>query len=135
MMMSKLLTQLRNEERATTIIEFAVVITIMLAMTFAMIDFGRYAYTHNAVQSAAQEGARAGVVDFAAAQSAVQNHLVALDVDKSNVTVANSMLSSGEIVQVNVTYQFEFITPMLAAMAGGPIEVAGSASMMSAPEE
>ena len=47
--------------------------------------------------------------------------------------VANNALSSAEIVQVDVTYQFEFITPMLAAVAGGPVEVSGSASMMNVP--
>lgn len=133
--MSKLLTLLNNEERGTTIIEFAVVLGMMLAMTFAMIDFGRYAYTNNMVKSAAQEGARAGagqeVVDIDSVKAAAREKLITLDVDKSDVTVENNTLSSGKIIQVEVTYEFEFITPMLAAVAGGPISVSGSASVMN----
>ena len=132
--MSKLLTKLSNEEHGTAIIESAFVLVIMLAMTFAMIDFGRYAYTHNMVQSAANEGARAGVSDFSNAEAAAEGKLVALDVSKSNVAATKSTLSSGEIVQVDVTYQFEFITPILSAVAGGPIEVAGSAIKMTVPD-
>lgn len=128
--MSKLLSQLSKEERGTTIIEFAFVLTIMLAMTFAMIDFGRYVYTHNTVQSAAQEGARAGVANFAEAENAAKGKLISLDVAQATVAAAVNSLGQGEIIQVDVVYQFQFITPILSAVAGGPIEVAGSASMM-----
>lgn len=127
--MGKLLSQLNKEERGTTIIEFAFVLTIMLAMTFAMIDFGRYVYTHNTLQSAAQEGARAGIANLDA-KSAAMSKLIALDATQATVNAGVNSLGQGAIIQVDVTYQFQFITPILSAVAGGPIEVVGSASMM-----
>ena len=45
--------QIKNE-RGSTLIEFTVVITILLALTFGMIDFGRYVYAISAVRAAAR---------------------------------------------------------------------------------
>ncbi|MBX3016186.1 MAG: pilus assembly protein [Caldilineaceae bacterium] len=119
--------QLMKNEQGTTLIEFALVLTLLLTLTFGMIDFSRYIYTISVVRSAAQEGARAGVVNVATAQSAAESKMVALDVARSNITVQRP---NAETVEVEVSYQFEFITPFLATLvSNNAIEVNGSASM------
>lgn len=103
-------TQLKDE-RGTTLIEFTVVLTILLALTFGMIDFARYVYAISVVRAAAQEGARAGLVltvDEATAATAAKEKMVALDLDRAVVQVQKG----AEIVDATVTYQFEFITPL-----------------------
>lgn len=117
-----------KEEQGTTLIEFAAVLVILLTLTFGMIDFGRYVYAVSVVRSAAQEGARAGLVNINDVQSAVENKMVALDTARAGVTVTQP---DAETVEVEVTYEFEFITPFLAAaVSNNPIDINGSASMV-----
>jgi len=100
-----------KDERGTTLVEFTVVLTILLALTFGMIDFARYVYAISVVRAAAQEGARAGLVltvDEATAATAAKDKMIALDLDRAVVQVQKG----AEIVDATVTYQFEFITPL-----------------------
>ena len=128
--------QIKNE-RGSTLIEFTVFITILLALTFGMIDFGRYVYAISAVRAAAQEGAREGLketVDEATAESTAKAMLIALDQSQATVDVQKG----AEIVNTTVTYQFEFITPLgsIASLLGpvspgtySTVVITGTASM------
>ncbi len=117
-------------EDGSTLIEFALVLTLLLTLTFGMIDLARYVYTVSVVRAAAQEGARAGVIDQATnadVQSAAEAKIVALDM--ARVTVTPSWPAT-DMVEVEVTYQFEWVTPFLAAaFQGGTVEINGRASM------
>ncbi|MEZ4862571.1 MAG: pilus assembly protein [Caldilineaceae bacterium] len=118
-----------KNEHGTTMLEFTIVLSILLTFTFAMIDFGRYVYTANVIRSAAQEGARAGLVDLSTVENAVEDNMVMLDTSRVGVTVSQP---NEETVEVDVTYQFEFITPIIAAMVpSGTFQIAGSASMIA----
>lgn len=100
-----------KDERGTTLIEFTIVITILLALTFGMIDFGRYVYAISVVRAAAQEGARAGLepdIDEAKAETTAKDKMLALDLSKATVDVQKG----SQIVNATVTYEFEFITPL-----------------------
>ena len=124
-----------NNEAGSMLIEFTAVLSILLAMTFAMIDFGRYVYANNVIESAAQEGARAGLQAGNDIQSAVFNKLITLDQDQATVSFQDVAMG-GEtqvMLQVDVTYQFRFITPFLEAAAGGPVQLHGSAGMLRYP--
>jgi TadE-like protein len=111
-------------EQGSTLIEFAPVLLILLMLTFGMIDLGRYIYAISSVHAAAQEGARAGLVNFSEAKPVAESMLVALDVSKATVVPSQDE----ETVVVDITYQFEFITPLLAAATNGPIEINSRAS-------
>lgn len=123
-----------KDERGTTLIEFSVVLIILLTLTFGMIDFGRYVYAVSVVRSAAQEGARTGIksdnsgaINLASVPTAVKDKMIALDISRADVTVTQP---DAETVEVEVTYQFEFITPFLsAAVSNSPVAINGSASM------
>ncbi len=119
-----------QNETGSTLVEFALVLTLLLTLTFGMIDFGRYLYAVSVVRSAAQEGARAGIIAQATDAdmlAATEAKIVALDLTRITVT---PLRPSDDMVEVQVTYQFEWVTPFLAAAAGGdPVEISGSASM------
>jgi Flp pilus assembly protein TadG len=118
-----------NQEVGSTLIEFAFVLMILLMLTFAMIDLSRAVYAANVVQMAAQIGARAGIVDMAAVTPAVQNRLIGLDPARAQVTAT---LVSNERVEVEVTYEFELVTPFLSQVVeDGVINLSGSASMLT----
>jgi Flp pilus assembly protein TadG len=52
----------RNSERGTTLVEFAIGATVFLTVMFAIVEFGRMLYVHNALSDAARRGARYAVV-------------------------------------------------------------------------
>lgn len=79
----------RHNERGTTIAEFAVVALLFFTLIFAIIEFGRLLYTHNALTDATRRGARYAVLHNGlteADKQAVRNFVVygpngAFDVD------------------------------------------------------
>lgn len=125
--MKKLIPQFTSE-RGTTILEFAFISMILLSMTFAMIDFGRYIYASNVIRSAAQEGARAAITLDGDVNTAVISKLIALDTSKATISPPSP---SGNTVYVRVAYEFEFITPFLSP--SGPIQIEADASSLRFP--
>lgn len=53
---------LRSGESGSTMAEFAVIAGLFFMMIFAIIEFGRLLYTHNALTDAARRGARYAVL-------------------------------------------------------------------------
>ncbi len=56
--MQRNIAQAFGKEAGTTMAEFAIVATLFFMMLFAIIEFGRLLYTHNALADAARRGAR-----------------------------------------------------------------------------
>jgi Flp pilus assembly protein TadG len=52
----------RKNERGATLVEFAIGATVFLTVMFAIVEFGRMLYVHNALSDAARRGARYAVV-------------------------------------------------------------------------
>ncbi|HYY56182.1 MAG TPA: TadE/TadG family type IV pilus assembly protein [Pyrinomonadaceae bacterium] len=52
----------RKSERGTTLLEFAIGATVFLTVMFAVLEFGRALYVHNALSDATRRGARYAVV-------------------------------------------------------------------------
>ena len=120
--------QLQDQEAGYALVEFAFSLMVLLMLTFGMIDLGRAVYAATVVQAAAQTGARAGVVDVTTAAAVTQSRLIGLDLTKAQIV---STVVNDEQIEVEVTYQFELITPFLAqAISGSQITLSGSASML-----
>ena len=69
----------KHNERGTTVAEFAMVALLFFTMIFAIIEFGRLIYTHNALTDATRRGARYAVLHHGATESdkqAVRNYVV-----------------------------------------------------------
>src|SRR6266699_5586086 len=117
---------LRNEERGATLLEFAICATVFLTVMFAVLEFGRALWVHNALTDAARRGARYAVIHSAADAASVKNLVVYGDpaggsnpvVDNlttANVTVtySNFGLETGT-ASVSITgYQFQFVLPLV----------------------
>lgn len=80
--------------RAVTSIEFAIVGTAMLLLTFAIIEVGLILWTQDVLSSTALIAARCGAINGAQCSSGVANYAV---------TEANNWLVSGAISTSNVT--------------------------------
>lgn len=119
-------------QEGTTFVEMAAILPILFALTFGMIDLGRYFYAVSAVTAAAQEGARAGlsqdgIVDLAIAEQVA--HTLLSDFNSTELTI-NVGQPNLEIIEVEITYQFKFITPYLAPLfPDSRVKIAGGAAM------
>jgi hypothetical protein len=101
-----------------------------LLLIFALIDFSRAMYTASILQWAAQNGARAAIIEpsQAAVDQAVKERLIGLDTE---IVVVEPISWTGNVVQVEVSYPFEFVAPIVAQITGGNIEMSSSASMIA----
>lgn len=121
---------LAQSEIGQASIEFTLTITMTLLLIFALIDFSRAMYTASILQWAAQNGARAAIIEPSqeAVEEAVKERLVGLDPD---AVIVSPLSWTGNVVQVNVTYPFEFVAPIVAQITGESIEMSSSASMIA----
>jgi Flp pilus assembly protein TadG len=116
----------RSEERGATLVEFAIGATVFLTSMFAVIEFGRALWVHNALADAARRGARYAVIHSSTDSAAVKNVVVYGDpaggtnplvnnLTTGNVNVSYSTFGlSGGTVSVSITnYQFQFVLPLV----------------------
>jgi hypothetical protein len=124
-------SRLARSEAGQASIEFALTITTTLLLVFALIDFSRAMYTASIIQWAAQNGAHQAIIDpdYDGVVAAVKEKLIGLD--KDAVKVEEPLSWTGNIVEVHVTYPFEFIAPIVRQITGGGIEMSSKASMIA----
>ncbi|MGH9927906.1 MAG: TadE/TadG family type IV pilus assembly protein [Pyrinomonadaceae bacterium] len=114
-------------ERGSTLVEFAIGATLFLTVMFAVIEFGRALWVHNALSDAARRGARYAVVNTAADAAAVKNVVVYgnpgggsaplvdnLTTANVNVTYSGFGLSGGTATVSISNYQFQFVVPIVS---------------------
>jgi hypothetical protein len=115
-----------HNQRGGTLVEFSIAATVFLTVMFAVMEFGRALWTHNALSDAARRGARYAVVNGSGAGDAVKNVVVygdpaggtkplvdKLTTDNVEVNYSGFGLDDGT-VQVTITdYEFEFVIPIV----------------------
>src|SRR6185295_19031640 len=65
-----------SNERGSTLVEFAIGVTVFLTSMFAVVEFGRALWTHNALSDAARRGARYATMHSAGDINSVKNVVV-----------------------------------------------------------
>jgi Flp pilus assembly protein TadG len=121
------LNKARGSERGSTLVEFAIGATVFLTILFAVLEFGRALWVHNALADAARRGARYAVVHPESDYASVKNVVVYGDaaggssplVDNlttSNVNIKYSGfgLSAGTATVSITGYQFQFVLPLVS---------------------
>jgi Flp pilus assembly protein TadG len=116
----------KSNERGATLVEFAIGVTVFLTAMFAVVEFGRALYTHNALADAARRGARYATVHSSGAADEVKNVVVYGDpaggsqplvpnLSTANVAVNYSQFAVNKgMVSVSITnYQFQFVLPLV----------------------
>ena len=123
----------RNNQRGATLVEFSIAATVFLMTMFAVLEFGRALWTHNALTDAARKGARYAAVHSAADIDNVKNVVVYGDpaggtkpivenLSTTNVQVNYTGFTlDGGTVQVTITdYQFHFVIPIVGTQIQMP---------------
>lgn len=78
----------RRHERGTTLIEFALVFPILVAMLFGMIDIGRFIATRTTLSQAAAVGVRTACLGSTTGQATVDTAVAAAAMTLSGISVA-----------------------------------------------
>jgi Flp pilus assembly protein TadG len=119
--------QNRKREQGASLLEFAIAATVFLTVLFAVVEFGRALWVHNALSDAARRGARYAVLHKATDIEDVKKIVVYGDLTETtpllenlstgNVTVTyDSFNLDGGTVSVSVhDYSFQLILPLLVS--------------------
>src|SRR5262245_42198727 len=115
-----------RNQKGSTLLEFAIGATVFLTAMFAVLEFGRALWVHNALADAARRGARYASVHSKTDIDAVKNVVVYGDpaggttplvnnLTPANVTVNYQLFSLNDgTVTVGITnYQFQFVVPLI----------------------
>jgi Flp pilus assembly protein TadG len=123
--------RLRETDAGQTLVEFSLILPLMLVLLFALVDFGRGFYTWLLITNAAREGARAGAtqLDEPSIEAKVYDSFCSdyaagdcgLDETKLVIDIDNAQGDRGEAIEVDLSYDFEFVTPMgdILVLLGG----------------
>jgi len=116
----------RENERGSTLVEFAIGVTVFVTAMFAVLEFGRALWVHNALTDAARRGARYATMHSSGDPDAVKNVVVygnpagsglpmLNDLTTANVDVTynNFGLNDGSVSVKITNYQFHFVVPII----------------------
>src|SRR5215470_1897464 len=90
---------LNKGQRGATLLEFAIGATVFLSSMFAVLEFGRALWVHNALADAARRGARYATLNTAASSTQVKNVVVYGDPAGGSQPLVNNLSTTN--VQVN----------------------------------
>jgi len=115
-------------ERGAVAAEFALLLPVLLAILFGIMEFGLIMYGREVVTNATREGARAGIIQRVPAVTAAQittvatNYLTGTGVSAASVTFAvpASGGGTGTPVTVTATYRYPWLVPYIPTMLGLP---------------
>lgn len=137
----------KSDQRGATLVEFAIGATVFLTAMFAVLEFGRALWTHNALSDAARRGARYAIHQPASSPpgvkttgtnvgpslEAIRNVTVYgdpaggtkpmvndLTPDMINVTYQDFGLGEGAVGVTIQNYQFQFVIPMVGTTISMP---------------
>src|ERR1044072_5301450 len=117
----------KQDEKGSTLVEYAIGASVFVMAMFAVLEFGRALWAHNALTDAARRGARYAVLNQPNADTAIKNVVVYGNAAGGTkpllpgLTTANVQISrSGDFsvnsgtATVSITgYKFQFVLPML----------------------
>ncbi len=116
----------KRDQRGSTLVEFAIGATVFLMAMFAVLEFGRALWVHNALADAARRGARYAVLHSSADAAQVRNVVVFGDPLGGSQPVVNNLSTTNVVVDystfglnkgsvsVSITdYQFQFVVPLI----------------------
>jgi len=131
--LARIAGRLRKTEAGQALVEFTLILPIFLLLLFAIVDFGRGFYTWVLVTNAAREGARmaavqsdASTIDQRIYDSFCDNYpsSCGLDPAKLSISKTNVQGSRGSAVQIDLSYDFQFATPI-----GGILNIVSGGSL------
>jgi hypothetical protein len=123
----------KHNQRGASLVEFSIGATVFLMVMFAVIEFGRVLWTHNALADAARRGARYAVVNEQADEDDVKRVVVYgnpaggtapvvsnLTTDNVEVDYVGFGLDVGTVQVTIKDYDFKFSIPLVSKKISMP---------------
>jgi len=119
--------QKKTGEEGASLLEFAIAATVFLTVLFAVVEFGRALWVHNALSDAARRGARYAVLHKATDIEDVKKIVVYGDLTETTPLLENFSTGNVDVVYdgfkldggtVSVSvhdYDFQLILPLLVS--------------------
>jgi hypothetical protein len=119
--------QNENGEAGASLLEFAIAATVFLTVLFAIVEFGRALWVHNALSDAARRGARYAVVHKATDIDDVKKIVVYGDLTGTTPLLDNFSTGNVDVIYDNFKldggtvsvsvhdYDFQLILPLLVS--------------------
>jgi Flp pilus assembly protein TadG len=128
MNLPRLLRRLRTDRRAVSTVEMAIIMTVLIPLTFAIIDAGMILWVQGALQSTAEFAARCGAISGSACSgtNGIKNYVTTtasiyimpqatsstyMTVTPSTVTSCQGVTGSFKNVQISTTYLSTGVLP------------------------
>lgn len=113
--------------------EFAIILPILVLIIFGIIEFGLIMNSYIVIQSASREGARVGIVGGTDEDILNFVQTAASNLDRNRITVNinpnEGTRKSGDILTVEVRYDYNIIMPIIRNILGGNIRLRAKTSM------
>ena len=123
----------KKNQRGSTLVEFAIGATVFFTAMFAVIEFGRALWTHNALADGARRGARYAVNHASSDIMGVKNVVVYgdpaggtqplvdnLKLENVQVQYSNFSLGKGTVSVSIVNYKFQMVIPLIGGQINMP---------------
>jgi Flp pilus assembly protein TadG len=126
----------KQDEKGSTLVEYAIGATVFIMAMFAVLEFGRALWAHNALTDAARQGARYAALHTpgGAEDTNIKNLVVygntaggttpiVPGLSTSNVQITRSgdfSVNSGTVTVKITGYQFQFVLPFLPTSINMP---------------
>ena len=122
-----------KNNKGQSLVETALVLPIILIILMGIIDFGMMFNNYIVIGNAAREGARGAATGASDNEvgGMVADAAGSLDIAKLSVTITpdpDLRVKGGEVC-VTVEYDYNMITPIIAAIIPGPIHLTSTAVM------
>jgi len=117
----------KHDEKGSTLVEYAIGASVFLMAVFAVLEFGRVLWAHNALTDASRQGARYAVLHTPSEDTNIKNLVVygntaggtkpiVPGLTTSMVQISRSgdfSVNSGTATVKITGYQFQFVLPFL----------------------
>lgn len=120
-------SQTKTGEEGASLLEFAIAATVFLTVLFAVVEFGRALWVHNALSDAARRGARYAVLHKATDIEDVKKIVVYGDLTETTPLLDNFSTGNVDVIYDNFKldggtvrvsvhdYDFQLILPLLVS--------------------
>ncbi len=114
-----------KSEKGQSLVEFALLIPLLILILMAIIEFGFIFNAYITISNASREGARLGSLGGtdAAVTERVADTTDHLNQGDMTVTVTPATRNRGDMITVEVNYDYELITPIIATVLNPIIDL------------
>jgi len=125
-----LIRGLKQHESGQALIEFALVLPLFILLIFGLIQMSILGYSYISVNNAARTGVR--VASVGGSEDAIREAIddsITLNKSSLLVNISRSVLDSGPVVTVDISYQVPLIVPNVGGIFPNPFIIDTSLSM------